>query len=226
MRRGIGSRQKCAQGRTVAGRWQRPPPTADPRAIDDAHPGNEPAGVDKGPCQFSDLGQQPRRELSTVHAVILAKRCWPPGPGRVAKGSLALDVVVAARVGLTEFMAPQEHYCTEGSLRSASRSALGVGHPHQVPRWDRCVKGEFGRGARFEELDDDFLMSRLFTAAEVEGARLALTQLSGTDLDVVVRGLGLGFTALTVPADPRVRSMAAIEALGPVKRWTQRNRVT
>ena len=198
MRRCIGSRQKCAQGRTVAGRWQRPPPTADPRAIDDAHPGNEPAGVDKGPCQFSHLGQQRRREFSTVHDAILAKRCWPQEPGRVAKGS----------------------------LRSASRSALGVGHPHRVPSWDRCVKGEFGRGARFEELDDDVLMSRLFTAAEVEVARLALTQFSGTDLDVVVRGLGLGFTALTVPADPRVRSMAVVEALGPVKRWTQRNKVT
>jgi len=99
---------------------------------------------------------------------------------------------------------------------------------------------------RFEKLDDDFLMSRLFTAAEVEVSRLALTELSGTDLDVVGGGLGLGFTALTVPADPRVRSMAVVEALGPVnhrfpaayrqgraasihsgvKRWTQRYKVT
>ena len=133
MRRGIGSRQKCAQGRTVAGRWQRPPPTADPRAIDDAHPGNEPAGVDKGPCQFSDLGQQPRRELSTVHAVILAKRCWPPGPGRVAKGSLALDVVVAARVGFTDFMAQQgvatqrrERCEGERDLQPSDAAATGV----------------------------------------------------------------------------------------------------
>lgn len=69
------------------------------------------------------------------------------------------------------------------------------------------------------KLDDDFLMSSLFTAAEVEVARLALAQLPGTDLDVVVGGLGLGFTALTVLADPRVRSMAVVEALGPVIDW-------
>ena len=70
--------------------------------------------------------------------------------------------------------------------------------------------------ARFEELDDDFPMSRLFTAAEVKVARLALTRLSGTDLDVVVRGQGLGFTALTVLADPRVQSMAVVKAFGIV----------
>ncbi len=72
------------------------------------------------------------------------------------------------------------------------------------------------------KLGDEFLMSSLFTVAEVELARLALAELSGTDLDVVVGGLGLGFTARAVLEDPRVRSMHVVEALGAVIEWHQR----
>jgi spermidine synthase len=71
-------------------------------------------------------------------------------------------------------------------------------------------------------LDDEFLMSSLFTVAEVELARLALAQLAGTDLDVVVGGLGLGYTALAVLEDRRVRSLTVVEALGEVIEWHQR----
>ena len=52
------------------------------------------------------------------------------------------------------------------------------------------------------KLDDDFLMSSMFTVAEVEMARLALAEVPGTDLDVVVGGLGLGYTAQTVLDGP------------------------
>lgn len=72
------------------------------------------------------------------------------------------------------------------------------------------------------KLDDDFLMSSLYTVAEIEVARLALERLPGTDLDVLVGGLGLGFTALAVLDDPRVRSLVVIEALGEVIEWHQR----
>ncbi len=72
------------------------------------------------------------------------------------------------------------------------------------------------------KLDDDFLMSSLFTVAEIEVARLALERLPGPDLDVVVGGLGLGFTALAVLDDPRVRSLVVIEALGEVIEWHER----
>lgn len=72
------------------------------------------------------------------------------------------------------------------------------------------------------KLDDDFLMSSLYTVAEIEVARLALAQLPGTDLDVVVGGLGLGFTALAVLDDPRVRSLLVIEALAEVIEWHER----
>jgi spermidine synthase len=70
------------------------------------------------------------------------------------------------------------------------------------------------------KLGDEFLMSSLFTVAEIELARLglaAVTQSSG--IDVVVGGLGLGYTALAVLADPRVRSLRVIEALGEVIGW-------
>ena len=71
------------------------------------------------------------------------------------------------------------------------------------------------------KLDDEFLMSSLFTVAEIELARLALAELSGPDLDVVVGGLGLGYTARAVAEDSRVRSLHIVEALGAVIDWHQ-----
>jgi spermidine synthase len=72
------------------------------------------------------------------------------------------------------------------------------------------------------KLGDEFLMSSLFTVAEVELARLGLAQVVGPDLDVVVGGLGLGYTAQTVLADPRLQSLIVVEALGEVIGWHQR----
>lgn len=76
-----------------------------------------------------------------------------------------------------------------------------------------------GRDIFEVKLDDDFLMSSLYTVAEVEVARLALARLPGDHLDVLVGGLGLGFTALTVLDDPRVRSLVVVEALSEVIEW-------
>ena len=72
------------------------------------------------------------------------------------------------------------------------------------------------------KLDDEFLMSSLFTVAECELARLGLAELPGPDLDVVVGGLGLGYTARTALEDQRVRSLIVVEALGEVIDWHQR----
>ena len=72
------------------------------------------------------------------------------------------------------------------------------------------------------KLGDEFLMSSLFTVAEEELARLALTELPGGDLDVVVGGLGLGYTARTVLDDHRVRSLTVVEALPEVIDWHER----
>jgi hypothetical protein len=45
-------------------------------------------------------------------------------------------------------------------------------------------------------LGDEYLMSSAFTAGEEQLALLALAELSGDTLDVVVGGLGLGYTAM------------------------------
>lgn len=71
-------------------------------------------------------------------------------------------------------------------------------------------------------LGEEFLMSSLFTVAEEELARLGLAAVQGDGLDVVVGGLGLGWTARTTLEDPRVRSLHVVEALGAVIDWHQR----
>jgi len=75
------------------------------------------------------------------------------------------------------------------------------------------------------KLGDEFLMSSLFIAAEVEMARFAIAELSATGLDVIVGGLGLGYTAQTVLEYPAVRSLAVVEALGEVIEWHERGLV-
>lgn len=69
------------------------------------------------------------------------------------------------------------------------------------------------------KLGEEYLMSSLFTEGEIELARLGLAELTGDSLDVVVGGLGLGYTARAVLDDPRVRSLVVVEALGPVIEW-------
>jgi spermidine synthase len=71
-------------------------------------------------------------------------------------------------------------------------------------------------------LGEEHLMSSLFTVAEIELARLALPVVTGPVLDVVVGGLGLGYTARAVLEDPRVRSVHVIEALAEVISWHER----
>jgi spermidine synthase len=69
------------------------------------------------------------------------------------------------------------------------------------------------------KLGDEFLMSSLFTVAEIELARLGLAELNGVDLDVIVGGLGLGYTARAVLLDERVRSLVVLDALDEVLAW-------
>jgi spermidine synthase len=75
------------------------------------------------------------------------------------------------------------------------------------------------------KLGDEFLMSSLFTASEIALARLALAGLSGNRLDVVVGGLGLGYTAQAVLEHKTVSSLIVIEALQPVIDWHARGLV-
>lgn len=68
-------------------------------------------------------------------------------------------------------------------------------------------------------LGDEFLMSSLFTAGEIALAELGLAELGGGPLDVVVGGLGLGYTASAVLKHPGVRSLLVVEALPDVIEW-------
>jgi spermidine synthase len=69
------------------------------------------------------------------------------------------------------------------------------------------------------KLGDEFLMSSQFTSAEIELARLGLAALARGDLDVVVGGLGLGYTAQAALENPAVRSLIVVDALAEVIEW-------
>jgi spermidine synthase len=69
------------------------------------------------------------------------------------------------------------------------------------------------------KLGDEFLMSSLFTVAEIALARLGLAALDRADLDVVVGGLGLGYTAQAVLENANVRSLIVVDALAEVIEW-------
>jgi spermidine synthase len=75
------------------------------------------------------------------------------------------------------------------------------------------------------KLGDEFLMSSLFTSAEVELARLGLGALDGSGLDVVVGGLGLGYTAVAALEDQSVRSLVVVEVMEAVIDWHRRGLV-
>ena len=98
--------------------------------------------------------------------------------------------------------------------------------------WQTTPMGEISLRRRVEpslgvdvyevKLGDEFLMSSLFTVAEVELARLGLAELDGSALDVLVGGLGLGYTAAAALEDDRVRSLTVVDALPQVIDWHER----
>jgi len=75
------------------------------------------------------------------------------------------------------------------------------------------------------KLGDAFLMSSLFTEGEIALAEFGLAGLGPAPLDVVVGGLGLGYTARAVLDHPAVRSALVIEALPAVIDWHRRGLV-
>jgi spermidine synthase len=74
-------------------------------------------------------------------------------------------------------------------------------------------------------LGEEYLMSSLFTVAEIELSRLGLAAHRGTGLDVLVGGLGLGYTAVAALEDPRVDALTVVEALPEVVDWHERRRL-
>ena len=74
-------------------------------------------------------------------------------------------------------------------------------------------------------LGNSFLMSSLFHVVEVALSDLGLGALEPGEWDVVVGGLGLGYTAVAALAHPTVRSLRVIDALDAVIGWHQRGLV-
>jgi spermidine synthase len=73
------------------------------------------------------------------------------------------------------------------------------------------------------KINDEYLMSSLFTVAEIELARLGLAALpADARPDVVVGGLGLGYTARAVLEDSRVSSLLVVDAVAEVISWHER----
>lgn len=69
------------------------------------------------------------------------------------------------------------------------------------------------------KLGEEYLMSSLFTVAEEALADLGLAAVAGDRLDVVVGGLGLGYTAIGALRDPRVTTMTVIDTMPAVIDW-------
>ncbi|GAB2207503.1 hypothetical protein ROS1_43200 [Roseibium sp. ROS1] len=68
-------------------------------------------------------------------------------------------------------------------------------------------------------LGEEHLMSSLFTASEIALADKGLAALGGDKLDVLVGGLGLGYTAQAVLAHESVADLTVVDLLAPVIRW-------
>ncbi len=75
------------------------------------------------------------------------------------------------------------------------------------------------------KLGDAFLMSSQFHEVEEALAELGLGALEGEDWDVVVGGLGLGYTALATLAHSTVQSLIVVDALEAVIGWHRRGMV-
>ncbi len=78
-------------------------------------------------------------------------------------------------------------------------------------------------------LGESFLMSSLFTEVEVALSKLGLAateeRFPGEELDVVVGGLGLGYTARAALAFDSVRSLNVVDFLKPVIEWHEQGLV-
>ena len=75
------------------------------------------------------------------------------------------------------------------------------------------------------KLGDAYLMSSLFHEVEVALADRGLGDLAPGDWDVVVGGLGLGYTAAAALKHPSVRSLLVVELMEGVIDWHRTGRV-
>lgn len=71
------------------------------------------------------------------------------------------------------------------------------------------------------KLGEFFLMSSLFHEAESQLSKLGLGVLKNEELDVVIGGLGLGYTAVSALEDTRIKSLVVVEYLERIIQWHQ-----
>jgi len=74
-------------------------------------------------------------------------------------------------------------------------------------------------------LGDDFLMTSLFHESEDQLSNIGLAQVKGDNLDVVVGGLGLGYTAAAALEHDSVGSLTVVDYLEGVIDWHNRHLV-
>ncbi|MEO5917779.1 MAG: spermidine synthase [Luteolibacter sp.] len=74
-------------------------------------------------------------------------------------------------------------------------------------------------------LGNGYLMSSLFHEVEEALADLGLAAVEGEMLDVVVGGLGLGYTAVAALKDPRVAELLVVDVMAPVIEWHEKGMV-
>ena len=79
------------------------------------------------------------------------------------------------------------------------------------------------------KLGDDYLMSSLFPEAEIQLSKLGLDALHRNghreQLNIVVGGLGLGYTAATVLENTQVQTLTVVDVIPAVIDWHQRHLV-
>ena len=75
------------------------------------------------------------------------------------------------------------------------------------------------------KIGDEFLMSSRFTASETALAEIGLEMVESPAPDIVVGGLGLGYTAARILDDSRMASLIVVEVFDAVIGWHRRGLV-
>lgn len=75
------------------------------------------------------------------------------------------------------------------------------------------------------KLGDAFLMSSMFHEVEVALSKLGLAALDGENWDIVVGGLGLGYTAVAALKFEKLGSLIVVDALEGVIEWHEKEMV-
>ena len=105
----------------------------------------------------------------------------------------------------------------EIDYQETPRGAISL-RKRSEPRLDNIVLYEV-------KMNDEFLMSSLFVEAEVQLSKLGLEKFGTQELDVVVGGLGLGYTAQAALAFDNVKSLCVVDVMAPVIEWHQKGLV-